>query len=731
MSRLPEGALFLQDVEVVDERGAKLKQELAFEEVLRERPNHTLLGVRLPMQLHLLVRAESLEKATLKRQAAGKDEGGLRWWLAHRMGEAPVAHDAYLAERSRLNLEALARQSGYLDATCAMRIDTNNRRARVGYTLQLGHAWTIGRTLWEEGESGLNPALSGFELETFEGQLFDVRALDKARAEIAAAFRNKGFPTVQASHVAFLADTTAASGSRTIELAVELLPLDYATDGRAVPHQMARFGSVTWSCLNTGEQASPCLVPDVVEFLLAMDSGMVFNERVLQDTYRRLVTLPGVARVEMPGTLRTDGAGNGVYDLEVGMDLTKRFSAAAELQMVRSDARYGPVVSMGLRNTNLSGRGDALDVAVTGGIVSTRPFSYSSDALVPNSGTWSVQLDYSTLGVPPLALTKLRPSNQARTTVSANWMREVRPEYAREAATLSYGFAYIENPQRESKLTVTPLEFRYSNITKEVAFEEWLTAQSNPILTARFADYTSLASKLAWQSNWDAASLQGRWRIGVEWTGMGLSALAEPLGLRRSETGAYLLGGIPFAQYIRGELEWTAGRDLGAVGSIHGRMKVGLASTGNNMEALPFDRAFYAGGANGVRGWSVRDLGPGFAQEDNLNAGFVPGVGDLQLEWSFEYRKTLTEAFGIAWFSDAGNVWLHGVSGANASPETQFAWKSIAWGGGLGLRLDFEFFLLRLDGALRLYDPSQLQGDRWLSLNSPGGMVHLGIGHPF
>ena len=146
---------------------------------------------------------------------------------------------------------------------------------------------------------------------------------------------------------------------------------------------------------------------------------------------------------------------------------------------------------------------------------------------------------------------------------------------------------------------------------------------------------------------------------------------------------------------------------------------------------LPFDRAFFAGGANGVRGWTVRDLGPGFARQDMLDAGYVPGVGDVQFDVGLEFRKELTEVFEAAWFTDAGNVWIHQTSSSSPAEEALFTLRSLAWGAGLGLRLDFEFFLLRLDGALRLYDPSQGESERWIGQASPRGMVHLGIGHPF
>ena len=119
----------------------------------------------------------------------------------------------------------------------------------------------------------------------------------------------------------------------------------------------------------------------MVDFLLAVDSGMLFNERVLQDTYRRLSNVPGVSRVEMPGNMRSPELGEEVlYDVGVNLELNQRIDLTAEAQMIRSDARYGPIGSIGFRNNNVRGKADVLECALTGGIISTRPFSYTEDA---------------------------------------------------------------------------------------------------------------------------------------------------------------------------------------------------------------------------------------------------------------------------------------------------------------------------------------------------------------
>ena len=122
--RLSEGDRFLDRVEINAPDGTKLAHNGSYHDVLRQQPNTRFLGVRLPLQIHLMVRPAALSKAQDRRLAKGKPEGGLRWWLANRMGEPPVLYDPYLAERSRLNLAALAQQMGYIDATCALRIDS-------------------------------------------------------------------------------------------------------------------------------------------------------------------------------------------------------------------------------------------------------------------------------------------------------------------------------------------------------------------------------------------------------------------------------------------------------------------------------------------------------------------------------------------------------------------------------------------------------------------------------
>jgi len=734
LRHLDEEDAFLEKQKVIwpDSENDAIAAE-AFVSGMRIAPNSTFLGVRIPMRLHGLIRREALEESAMKREERGKPEGGIRWWLSQRIGEAPARFDAQLVERTALNIEFICKQMGHLNAACSVQIDTvAHKTIHVTYGLDPGMLWTVGQVLWSNSNAYLSSydwkANSGVQV----GDAFDVEALELERNRIAQDLRNLGYASVQASHVVFLADTAAKSQSGEVQLEIQVAPNGLLGDGNPRLHKQARFGKVSWIVEST--ESDSLLRPEVVEFLTSIEEGMRFNERAMYQTQRRLTELPCIARVDIPGAFNGMEEDERVYDVDLILHPAKRYGMTTSLDMTRTDARYGPILSWSLMDRLAGRRGDEWDIHVSGGLTSTRPFTYSSDYLIPNSATWSVEAHYSTLGIPPLSLTRLRPSNGARADFAFNWSRQKRPEYAQNSLVFKWGFHFTENPQRKSEVRVDLLEFRRLKIENERTFQIWLDEQANPYLTARFQDYASLLSRADWKTDWSIRRhLSGTFRIQAEWTGWALGRLANARGWETNSEGQRLIGNIPFAHYFRTEAEWIWGVQDRRVGgfSWHGRIRSGYALNGSNFNGIPFDRSFFAGGANGLRGWTARDLGPGFGNPGDFDSGIIAGLGDVQGECSFEARKALTQVLEMAVFSDGGNVWLENSGATESEEDLRFNWQSIAWGAGLGMRLDFDFFVFRLDGALRIHDPSGPEGQRWLAINRLNGAVHLGIGYPF
>lgn len=700
--------------------------------VLRLSENRRTLGIRLHLRAHEWVREEALDRRMATRSGKGKSpEKGLRHWLVRSFGEAPVVWDPAAGERTVRNLEAIARRAGYLNAQGAAAIDTvRGNRAEVRYVMDLGPLWTVGGVEWDLEGAGIQPkeVMAGSGLQP--GMPFDADALDAERGRIARVLQSRGYAEFDEAYIAFEADTLTSGPGHRIEVRAIIRPIAMASGTR--PHERMRLGEVT--LVQEGAEGVSPLREPVLDHLIAVTSGELYDRLALETTYRRLMRLPAVSRVEMPTSSRVDSAGQRWVDVQVRLWQRPRFGLQTELDFTRTDVRYGPLLRASWTDRNVSGRGDRLEWTAGAGISSTRPFSYNEAALVPNSGEWSLEANYSILGIPPLGFHRLRPSNNARSEVSLAFRREARPDYLRRAFALRCGFEFLENESRNSLFNIDLLEFTYSDLEAEEAFTAWLNAQGNAFLKSRFQDYASTLSRIRWRSGWaEGSPMLGGLRTSVEWSGQLWNQLGAALGVPDNGEGVHLIAGVPVAQFVRFEQEIRLGThpNVDEPGQIAARAFFGMAWTGANMDGLPYDRSFFGGGVNGLRGWATRDVGPG-GIVDAEASGVIRGLGDLRAEVNLEYRESLTESFMLAFFLDAGNVWMRASEQVDEAATWQGQrWQGVAWNTGLGARWDFGFFLLRLDGGLRLHDPTQPLDARWIGQTKARGAFHIGIGHPF
>jgi hypothetical protein len=627
----------------------------------------------------------------------------------------------HLLEVTSSNLETEARRRGYLNAQVECEPDSSWGH-RVGMTCRMapGPLAVMGVVSWKADSSGLPVQRLAVESRLKAGAPFDVTLLEKERSRIAAQAKSLGFAGFDEAYVGFDVDTAGVSVGRPVQVEVSLRPAVVTRGGRLVnvAHGVNRFGSIRLTQLPDDLPLNQ-LRPEIVEYLMSIERGMVYNSRVLEDTYRRLAKLPSVRRVELRLESRLDGTDS--LDVDIRFSFRDRMAMELELDMTRRDAAYGPLAQFSWQHLNPSGMGDRLEFTASGGVSSVKPFAYDRTSLVPNSGEWASSLTYERPGMFPLPLRALRPSSEARTEVQLGYRRESRPDYFRRSLTAGWSNRFVENPARQSQIRVDWLEVTHSDIEATEAFSEWLNTNASDFIRSRFADYSSLLTRVAWQ-------MPGT-HLSVEWAGQILRQLAPSLGATLNATDQYLVAGVPFAQFVRleGQKAWHFGR--GRVTQA-ARILGGIGWAGANFSTLPFDRSFFGGGVQGMRGWGARSLGPG-NHDPSADTDVVTGLGDMRWEGSWEVRWRWTDMWMAAGFMDVGNVWLHGEG---APAETTFRGSglgSLGWNCGAGLRLDFEFFLLRLDAGLRLHDPSLEAGARWIGQGPMRGALHLGLGHPF
>jgi outer membrane protein assembly factor BamA len=223
-------------------------------------------------------------------------------------------------------------------------------------------------------------------------------------------------------------------------------------------------------------------------------------------------------------------------------------------------------------------------------------------------------------------------------------------------------------------------------------------------------------------------------RAGVETAGNLLYGISNAIGSQKKD-GAYEVFGIRYSQYAKVDFDYSLTHNFTPKSSVAFRVGFGAAVPYGNSNVLPFEKRFYAGGANSVRGWGVRTLGPGSYDGKNSVNSFIYQCGDVRLDLNLEYRAKLFWVIELGAFIDAGNIWT--IKEYEDQPGGVFKfnefYKQIAASYGLGLRLDFDYFLLRFDVGMKAHNPAQGQ-EKWPLIRpklNRDAAFHFSVGYPF
>lgn len=643
--------------------------------------------------------------------------------------------------------------AGWLDAEVQSSWIAFRGGAQLELAMQCGARWKVEAIDVEVGETGVAASKVMRHAALAEGMPFSQTALQEARDRISRGIQQDGYATFHAGHVSFKVDTLGASASKGVQLTIVCATRNAASSGALMEgeseafekHPLVHLGEVFWN----GQDPSVALEAgglrsDVWRHVGTFDQGGVYNPSTMKDMYLRLSRIRSVDRVQMSTALRwdtlakADGSLKRLAVMDVDYTLVQKPShdLGVELDLVRNDARYGPKLSTTLQHRNPRGWGAENAWEVAFGYVAVAPFSTLSTANFLNSGEWTLQWSTRQIGIAPLPLSMFRPSNAPQTAFDVGWNREVWPEFTRSQIHVQHDYSLTENAARNARWHFSPIQVSFVNLTnKAEAFSQWLLDQDNPLIQARFNNHLNVGSALGWASDWTLGSWKGRIDMQASWAG-GLSqrmaqAWASPESFDET-TGAWLVtSDVPLIQYQRvlSKVSGERGSRRHPRFSTAANVLVGFANAGETTPSLPLEQAFFSGGANGIRGWRLRTLGPGNTALTEDASG-IAGVGDIRLDLQVEQRMRINDVWQAALFSDMGNVWLHGEEAPEAAV---WSWdlRGFGWGAGMGVRMDLEFFLLRLDGGLRIHDPGKAAGQRWLGQGPWKGALHLGLGLPF
>ncbi len=650
----------------------------------------------------------------------GKGGGWDRF--VQKIGVAPVVYDPEMVESSVENISRHLEYLGYYNSSVKTTINVRKRRAYVDYAVTLGKQYPIKEISVSvpEGDFAEEFYRDTSIMSIRPGMPLSEDILDAETDRITAYMRDRGFFSFNKNYFVFEADTLSFPDSALLEMRVNNYTRNESEDD-ARPLCRFSIGKVSISY-----PAELKFNEKVLTDLNVIKPGSMYSERLVNTSYNRLSSLRVFSSVNVEMTQRDTN----IVDCDINLSQSKLqgFKLNVEVSS-NSSGLFGVSPQLSYYHKNIFRGGEWLNLGFMGNF----QFKFN-DAIRSNEFGVSAGLSFPKFFPLPYSLF---PGQIPRTEINFSYNYQSRPEYTRNILSMSYGY----NGSRKGRLfyQVYPLQF---NVVRLFDLDQTFfnTLSRDPFMRNAYQNHFDLGSgvTLYYTTNTDVVPRTSFFyvRFQGDIAGNLLSAF-KPL-MKKDESGAGMIWNTPFSQYVRAEFSigrtWRFGRNDGQAFAT--RFLAGAGYAYGNSTALPFEKHFYSGGANSLRGWQARAVGPGLAPLDRTFI-IANQTGDMKLEANIEYRFNMFWKVDGAVFVDAGNVWtLRDTGGENSAASKlmmrTFA-KSIAANWGIGIRLDLNFLLLRLDMGMRLHDPAResrwVRPDQWLERD--GYAIHFGVGYPF
>ncbi len=625
------------------------------------------------------------------------------------VGVAPVVFNSYQVGRSCENIRKHLDYLGYYNSSVTSRVDTTGREVNVTYFVKPGKRYVIDSLVFKvpEGEFEEEFLKDLPNVGISKGDYLVEKNLEEESVRGTSYFRNRGYYDLSKYNYFFEADTLGPRNILTYEIR------NYTRNEQetsAIPLNKYHIGNVA---INHAKDVR--FREDVLKQLNLIKPGRLYSERLVNATYNRLTSLQLFNNVGIEMT-PVDSA---TVDCRITMGESKRRGVKINLDVsTNSSGLLGISPNLSLYDKNVFHGGEWLSLGFSGNF----QWIPGTTTRANEFGT-SIGLKFPRFVGLPYSF--FRGSNIPKTEVQAALNYQNRPEFTRIIGTLTYGYS---GQYRRLFYNLYPLRLSVIQVPR-MSDDFGLTLLRNLYLWDSFYDHldAGVGAQLYWTSNSDIIPKTSYHyiRLGIDLSGNVIALFDKWLPV--DENGYTNIFGLSYSRYARADLQLGRTFRFPFGGALAMRLSGGLGSAFGDSGSMPYEKQFYVGGASSMRGWQVHALGPG---ADPLMEWFtIPSQsGDWKLEFDLEYRQPLFWKFEAAVFAEAGNVWELSEHYENW-PET------IAADWGIGLRLNLDFILLRLDWGLKLYEPSRDAGARWLTpvqwVGRNGSAIHFGVGYPF
>lgn len=761
-SNLPEGEQLFTGLKKIEytnyepsEHATETQEEMEY--ALASAPNGALFGssyYRNPLQLRLWI-----------WNAFANSSSGFGKWMRKAFGSQPKLMSNVNPDLRVSVAESQLKKYGYFNGSIAYNIITqsNPRKAKVAYTVNMGHLWTIDTLTYvnfPQQMLSLIDANADARL-IHSGDPFSVPTLEKERQRVGTLFRDNGYYYYESGLASYLADTVNVKGRARMRLQLADSLDSTVTRPWHVGNLRINLRRTFMEKLTDSIQHRHLMVAFSGRKPMVRIGAMLHDVRLRprqlysladeQETNSRILNTGLYSYSSLTFTPRDSSSTCDTLDMTLNLVLDKPYDFYIEANAKgKTTGRMGPELVLGLTKRNAFHGGEKLDINLNG--------SYEWTTGHSNEGSSSGINSYEYGGDVSLVIPRLVTPQSLLRRWQRNLSHDRKPRRPRHE--------YWQTPTTTIKASVNILSrasyFRRHVISGELTYDYWTSAQSHhsfsPLIlsyqymNSRTADFDSLLALNPYLS----VSMRDQFvpKMSYSYTYTSPSTYRNPITWTStiSEAGnvlsaAYALGGKkwsekdkemfhnPFAQFFKIETDFTKQWRLSEYSSIVGHIAAGAIFSYGNSDQAPYYEQFYVGGANSIRAFNVRSIGPGKYFPSNQKLSYIEQTGDLKFLCNLEYRPRLFGSLYGAVFLDAGNVWALHDNDAREGSKFEFgkALSQMALGTGVGLRYDVGMFVIRLDWGIGLHVPYDTGKSGFYNIRSfhDGQSIHLAVGYPF
>ena len=664
---------------------------------------------------------------------SGRDTS--RWVnkMLRSIGEAPVLFDSIGAQRSCEDLRLALRNMGYMDAKVEMTPRMRGpKKMDAVYLLYPGEPYYVRHFNYDIRDSIVAQIISdNTKGKTFiqDGMRFNVNSLNDERKRITDLLTDRGYHKFHKDYITFKADSSI--GNKTFDLSLILHQYVAGRDSLSL-HPRYIVNSISYSSGNPSDSLIH-LRRSVLAANTAIKDGDYFSSSALRKTYNQFGRLQAVKYTNISFA---ENENSRLLDCNIQLITNKPHSISFEPEGTNTAGDLGAAFAITYQNRNLFKGSEVFNLQLRGAYEAIRGLEgYKNQDFIEYSVESS--LSFPRIIAPKFLTNIIGNRYDARSEVSVMYDLQNRPEYHRRVLSMAWKYKWSNEGHHDRyQIDLLDINYLFMPWISDTFRKDYLEDDTNRNAILRYNYENLLIMKWGVGYNYN----NGRYAIkaNIETSGNLLNLCSGLLNFEKNEQGQYQVFGIAYAQYAKADFDFTNNISFDYNNQLIFHVGFGIAYPYGNSTILPFEKRYFSGGANSVRGWSVRELGPGKFKGTDGNIDFINQTGDMKLDLNVEYRAHLFWKMNGALFVDAGNIWT--IRNYEDQPGGQFKfsefWKQIAVGYGIGFRMNFDYFILRFDLGMKAVNPSyEIDGGEQFPLVKPkfsrDFTFHFAVGLPF